>query len=93
MQRSVPNITAHPDGVYAIDTGYVRPRCDAVHLIVREGRAAVAHLGDCRIHQIRNGRFLRVTHDHVLHQERRIVLRGIGMGSNPEGGFLGHEAT
>lgn len=48
MQRLAPQITAHPDGVFAIDTGYVRPLCDAVHLIVREGRAALVDSGTTR---------------------------------------------
>lgn len=36
------NIIAHPDGIYAVDSGYGgRPRVAAVHLIVDQGRAAV----------------------------------------------------
>lgn len=42
------HITAHDDGIWAIDTGYVRPLCDAAHLIVREGRAAVVDCGTSR---------------------------------------------
>ncbi len=49
------------------------------------GHAAVAHLGDCRVHQIRNGKFHRKTIDHVLVSStgRRVLARGIGLGSNP----------
>jgi glyoxylase-like metal-dependent hydrolase (beta-lactamase superfamily II) len=34
-----------PDGISAIDTGYVRPRLDASHLIVHRGRAAFVDVG------------------------------------------------
>jgi hydroxyacylglutathione hydrolase len=39
------DITRHPDGVYAIDTHYVRPLLDASHLIVHGGRAAFVDTG------------------------------------------------
>lgn len=42
------NITAHDDGIWAIDTGYFRPLCDAAHLIVRDGRAALVDCGTTR---------------------------------------------
>lgn len=42
------NITAHDDGIWAIDTGYIRPLCDAAHLIVRDGRAALVDCGTTR---------------------------------------------
>lgn len=47
--------------------------------------AAVAHLGDCRVHQIRNSRFHKKTIDHVLASStgRRVLARGIGLDSNP----------
>src|SRR5262245_4645618 len=36
-------------------------------------RAAIAHLGDCRVHQLREGRIERATQDHVLpHPSGRI---------------------
>jgi glyoxylase-like metal-dependent hydrolase (beta-lactamase superfamily II) len=35
------DITRHPDGIFAIDTHYLRPQFDAVHLIVQDGRAAL----------------------------------------------------
>ncbi|MGH8273360.1 MAG: MBL fold metallo-hydrolase [Gammaproteobacteria bacterium] len=38
-------INRHPRGVYAIDTDYVRPRLDASHLVVRDGRAAFVDCG------------------------------------------------
>ncbi|MGH8160862.1 MAG: MBL fold metallo-hydrolase [Gammaproteobacteria bacterium] len=40
-----PAIDRHPHGVYAIDTDYVRPRLDASHLVVRNGRAAFVDCG------------------------------------------------
>ncbi len=33
------------DGVFSVDSGYVRPRFDAIHLIVEGGRAAVVDTG------------------------------------------------
>ncbi len=39
------DITRHPDGIFAIDTHYVRPRLDASHLIVHGGRAAFVDTG------------------------------------------------
>jgi len=49
-------------------------------------RVAVGHLGDCRVYQARKGRFIRQTVDHRLAdlQHRRVIVRGIGLGSNPE---------
>ena len=35
----------HGHGIYAIDTDYMRPRLDAAHLIVRNGRAAFVDTG------------------------------------------------
>lgn len=41
-----PAVVEHRgDGVFSIDSGYVRPRFDAVHLIVEAGRAAVVDTG------------------------------------------------
>ena len=34
-------LTAHPDGIYALDSGYGRPQMAAIHLIVHNGRVAV----------------------------------------------------
>lgn len=42
------HVTAHDDGIWAIDTGYFRPLCDAAHLIVRNGRAALVDCGTTR---------------------------------------------
>lgn len=49
-------------------------------------QVAVGHAGDCRVYQARQGHFIRQTVDHVLFdaRERRVVVRGIGLGSNPE---------
>ena len=38
-------ITEHPHGITAIDAEYMRPRADASHLIVRDGRAAFVDTG------------------------------------------------
>jgi len=35
------NLLTFPQGIYALDSGYVRPMLDAVHFIVQEGRVAV----------------------------------------------------
>ncbi len=35
----------YPDGIHAIDTEYVRPKLDASHLIVEDGRAAFVDTG------------------------------------------------
>ncbi len=40
-----PAITAHPDDIFAIDTGYVRPGLAAAHLIRQDGRAAFVDVG------------------------------------------------
>jgi glyoxylase-like metal-dependent hydrolase (beta-lactamase superfamily II) len=39
------HLTAHPHGVWAIDTGYYRPRMDASHLVLRDGHAALIDCG------------------------------------------------
>ena len=39
--NAATDITRHPDGIFAIDTHYLRPQFDAVHLIVQDGRAAL----------------------------------------------------
>ena len=38
-------LTAYGHGIHAIDSGYVRPRLDAIHLIVEKGRAAFIDTG------------------------------------------------
>jgi glyoxylase-like metal-dependent hydrolase (beta-lactamase superfamily II) len=40
-----PHVDAHPHGIFAIDTGFQRPRFDASHLVVEEGRAAFVDVG------------------------------------------------
>ena len=42
---AVSGITDYADGISAIDTGYWRPRLDASHLIVHQGRAAFVDTG------------------------------------------------
>jgi glyoxylase-like metal-dependent hydrolase (beta-lactamase superfamily II) len=45
MQKSLPFVEPLDRGVYVIDTGFVRPRFDASHLIVEQGRAAFVDTG------------------------------------------------
>ena len=40
------DVIAHPDGIYAVDSGYGRPQLAAIHVIVHEGRAAVVDTGN-----------------------------------------------
>lgn len=40
-----PTITTHPDGIFAVDTGYVRPGMAAAHIIRQDGRAAFVDVG------------------------------------------------
>lgn len=40
-----PVTDTYARGIYAIDTDYVRPRLDAAHLVVRDGRAAFVDCG------------------------------------------------
>jgi serine/threonine protein phosphatase PrpC len=59
-------------------------------IIVSEGETIVAHLGDCHVYQLRDGRLLRQTRDHVqpsvdLHgRSANILTRAFGLDSNPE---------
>lgn len=39
------HVTAHPDGILAVDSGYCRPGLAAIHLIIHQGRAAVVDTG------------------------------------------------
>lgn len=41
----IPAILSFPHGITAVDTDYVRPRLDASHLLVRDGRAAFVDTG------------------------------------------------
>ena len=38
-------VTDYSDGIYAIDSGYVRPHLDAIYLMVEQGRAALIDTG------------------------------------------------
>jgi glyoxylase-like metal-dependent hydrolase (beta-lactamase superfamily II) len=40
-----PTIIAQPDGIFAVDTGYVRPGLAAAHLVRQDGRAAFVDVG------------------------------------------------
>ena len=42
---SISPITDYDFGISAIDSGYQRPRLDAIHLIVEGGRAAIVDTG------------------------------------------------
>ncbi|MGI9026929.1 MAG: MBL fold metallo-hydrolase [Burkholderiaceae bacterium] len=42
---SSASVIDYPHGISAIDSGYVRPHLDAIHLIVEKGRAAVVDSG------------------------------------------------
>jgi glyoxylase-like metal-dependent hydrolase (beta-lactamase superfamily II) len=42
------SVTDYAHGISAIDSGYVRPTFDAIHLIVQEGRAALVDTGTSR---------------------------------------------
>src|SRR4051812_5217515 len=39
------HVTDYSHGISAIDSGYVRPNFDAIHLIVQDGRAALVDTG------------------------------------------------
>ena len=39
------HVTAHPDGILAVDSGYDRPGLAAIHLVIHRGRAAVVDTG------------------------------------------------
>jgi hydroxyacylglutathione hydrolase len=41
-------VTAHPDGVHAIDAGYILPGLAAIHAVVQDGRAALVDTGTAR---------------------------------------------
>jgi hydroxyacylglutathione hydrolase len=41
----VQHLTAHPDGILAVDAGYGRPGMVAIHLVIEQGRAAVVDSG------------------------------------------------
>jgi len=40
-----PSVIDYPHGISAVDSGYVRPQLDAIHLVVEKGRAAVIDTG------------------------------------------------
>jgi hydroxyacylglutathione hydrolase len=39
------DLRAYPHGIYGLDSGYVRPRLDAIHFIVEQGRVAFIDTG------------------------------------------------
>ncbi len=41
----IAGVSAYPDGIFAIDTHYVRPALDASHLVIEAGRAAFIDTG------------------------------------------------
>jgi glyoxylase-like metal-dependent hydrolase (beta-lactamase superfamily II) len=42
---AIPKLTHYSDGVTAVDSEYLRPNMDAVHIVVQRGRAAVIDTG------------------------------------------------
>jgi serine/threonine protein phosphatase PrpC len=67
-------------------------------LALADARAIVAHLGDCRVHQLRGWRVIRATADHVQEATTRpsgvavhAIVRAFGMGANPEVNVWGVE--
>ncbi|MBM4189943.1 MAG: MBL fold metallo-hydrolase [Betaproteobacteria bacterium] len=42
---SIENVVSYPDGIYALDSGYVRTGLAAIHLVVRAGRVAIVDTG------------------------------------------------
>jgi len=40
-----PSVIDYPHGISAIDSGYVRPQLDAIHVVVEQGRVAVVDSG------------------------------------------------
>ncbi len=42
---SVTTAVSYPDGIYALDSGYVRSGLAAIHLVVRAGRVAIVDTG------------------------------------------------
>jgi glyoxylase-like metal-dependent hydrolase (beta-lactamase superfamily II) len=40
-----PTITRHPNGIYAVDTEYMRPGLAAAHIVQQDGRAAFVDVG------------------------------------------------
>jgi glyoxylase-like metal-dependent hydrolase (beta-lactamase superfamily II) len=72
-------IVSYPDGIYALDAGYIRPGLVAIHLIVRAGRVVIvdtgtahsvpqvlAFLADHRL-TVAAVDFILVTHVHLDH--------------------------
>jgi glyoxylase-like metal-dependent hydrolase (beta-lactamase superfamily II) len=41
----LPKLTPHPDGITAVDAGYIRPGLAAAHLVQQAGRAAFVDVG------------------------------------------------
>jgi serine/threonine protein phosphatase PrpC len=67
-------------------------------LALADARAVVAHLGDCRVHQLRGWQVIRETADHVQEATARpsgvavrAIVRAFGMGANPEVNVWGVE--
>jgi PPM family protein phosphatase len=67
-------------------------------LSLADARAIVAHLGDCRVYQLRGWRVIRETADHVQEATARssgvavrAIVRAFGMGANPEVNVWGVE--
>jgi PPM family protein phosphatase len=54
-------------------------------VLLDDDTTSVAHVGDYRVHQIRRGRIFRRTADHAAeYRGQRLLLRSIGLDSNPD---------
>lgn len=42
---SIENAVSYPDGIYALDSGYVRSGLAAIHVLIRAGRVAIVDTG------------------------------------------------
>lgn len=56
-----------------------------VSLLVRDGRAFVAWVGDSRIYRLRAGKLVQVTRDHTLASERGAARASAGNGETDDG--------
>jgi glyoxylase-like metal-dependent hydrolase (beta-lactamase superfamily II) len=63
MSHDPIDLRAHPHGIYGLDSGYVRPRLDAIHFIVEKGRVAFIDTG---------------THDSVPRMLEALSRLGLG---------------
>lgn len=62
-------------------------------LILRGRRAHVVHVGDTRIYRLRDGRLVRLTHDHVHgHPDmRHVLVRAVGLEDSVRADYAQHD--